>query len=83
MNTKILYGTVHGRTIELEEDLGLDGSKVEVVLRFPDTNGGSGQITNPLSAGGMLAEGWTDEDDRLLAEIAEDRKRRRERECDP
>jgi hypothetical protein len=38
--TKLLRGIVHGRTIELEDDTGLeDGRKVEIILRAKELPG--------------------------------------------
>lgn len=71
---KVLHGIVHGQTIELREPAGLaDGQEVEVVVRFsmPSRPWGEGIRR---SAGG-LADQWTVEDDRILEQIHEDRKR--------
>ena len=70
---KTVRGIVHGKTIELTQDLGVaDGQQVEVVVKT---------ITNkePWGEGlrrcaGALANEWTEEDDRILAEIHQDRK---------
>lgn len=76
--TKVLRGVVHGRTIQLEEDSGLeDGRLVEVVLQSkllpvppPGWSPDSAE-----SAAGLLSTRWTEEDDRILEEIYRDRKR--------
>lgn len=70
---KIMHGTIHGKTIELSEEAGLtEGQEVEVVVK----------PLNPARIGdglrrcaGALAEDWTEEDDRILEEIYQDRKR--------
>jgi len=81
--TKILRGVVHGKTIELEKDTGLeDGRKVEVILRAkvlpgppPGWKPGSTE-----TAAGMMASFLTEEDDRILEEIYQDRKKDSRRE---
>jgi hypothetical protein len=73
------HGTVHGQTIQLSENLGLsEGQEVEVTVRVvsPKKRWGEGIRR---SAGGM-APFWTDEDDRILEEIYQDRKRSSHRE---
>ena len=64
--------------IELDSNPGIeDGRKVDLVLHV-------GKLPAPPpmwtpggteTAGGMMAEYWTEEDDRLLEEIYQDRKR--------
>jgi hypothetical protein len=69
--TKIIYGTVHGRTIELDADLGVaEGQQVEVqvkVTRRPQTWGGG-----ILRTAGALADDphW----DAIMDEIHQARK---------
>ncbi len=69
---KFLRGVVHGRTIELETEPGIeDGRTVEVIVRSKSLPGpppgwepgGAG------TAAGRMAAHWTAEDDRILAEI--------------
>lgn len=75
---KILTGVIHGRTIELAEDPGIaDGEKVEVTLRAMQLPGPPPGWSPGCAetAGGMMAEWWTEEDDRILEEIYQDRKR--------
>ncbi len=70
---KAAHGKVHGKTIELIEDLGLsEGQDVEVQVTV---------VTAPRHPGeglqrcaGALAKEWTEEDDRILEEIHKDRK---------
>jgi hypothetical protein len=85
--TKILRGKVHGKTIELDEDLGVvEGQEVEVHVtmihpkrRLPGPPPGW-QPGRPSTTAGRLAESWTAEDDRILDEIYRDRKRETRRE---
>jgi hypothetical protein len=75
--TKIVYGIVHGKTIELDQELGLaDGEQVEVAIQIT----GATYDAEPWGEGvrrcaGALADEWTAEDDRILEEIHQDRKR--------
>ncbi len=76
----VMDGVVHGKTIELESDPGLeDGKRVKVALRVPTVLGPPPKWTPgcTVTAGGMLADDWTEEDDRILEEIYQDRKRDR------
>jgi hypothetical protein len=85
--TKTLHGTVRGNTIELDEDLGVvDGQEVEVHVRIvrpkkrlpgPPPGWTAGQTS---STAGALADSWTVDDDRILEEIYQDRKRETRRE---
>jgi hypothetical protein len=72
--TKTVHGVVHGKTIELDEDLGLtEGQEVEVqvkVVALPKRWG-----DGLRRCAGALANEWTEEDDRILEEIHQDRKR--------
>ncbi|HEV3258562.1 MAG TPA: hypothetical protein VG013_16920 [Gemmataceae bacterium] len=72
--TKTIRGKVHGKTIKLDEDLGVaDGQEVEVQVKIipPTKQWGDGL----RRCAGALAHEWTDEDDRILEEIHQDRKR--------
>ena len=93
--TRVLHGVVHGKTIEVTEDLGLvDGQAVELIVTPARSSGphaeelGSSRSPKKLpgpppgwqpgsrrTAAGMLADSWTEEDDRILEEICRDRKR--------
>jgi hypothetical protein len=69
--TKIIQGTVHGKTIELEEDLGVaDGQQVEVQVKIvpPTKKWGEGILRS--------AGGWADypEMDAIMEKIQQDRK---------
>lgn len=77
--TKIIHGKVNGRMIELNEDLGLaPGEEVEVQVRTLQTPQNWGEGLNRCA--GALANDWTEEDDRILDEIHQDRKRPTRRE---
>ena len=79
-------GKVHGKTIEPDEDLGgAEGREVEVQVRvispkkrLPGPPPGW-QLGSKRTAAGMMADPWTEEDDRILEEIHQDRKRGRYR----
>ncbi len=85
--TKTLRGKVRGKTIELDEDLGVvDGQEVEVQVkmvrpkkRLPGPPPGW-QAGRPSTTAGRLADSWTEEDDRILEEIYRDRKRETRRD---
>lgn len=78
-----IQGKIHGRTIILASDLGLeDGQKVEVILRqnkLPPPPPGW-RPDGKETAAGMLADDWTDAADRILEEIQRERKAFRFRE---
>jgi len=76
---EVIHGTVHGRTIQLDEDPGIgDGSAVEVVLRCVSPSRESD--VGPHSAAGMLADLPGVEDD--LEAIQRQRKAAEFRETD-
>lgn len=80
--TRTIHGKVHGRMIELDEDLGVaEGQEVEVQVTMLE---GKKQLPGPppgwhpdnsKSTAGLLADLSSEEDDRILQEIYEDRKR--------
>jgi hypothetical protein len=75
--TKILQGIVRGKTIELDTDPGIEeGRAVEIVVRPKQPPGPppGWKPDNAETAAGMLAHTWSDEDDRILAEIYRDRQ---------
>jgi len=86
--TRNTHGKIHGKTIELDEDLGVaDGQEVEIQVRItglkkslpgPPPGWQPGKTSN---SAGLLADSWTDEDDRTLEEIHKDRKRETRREA--
>lgn len=72
--SKILHGVVHGRTIELTDDPGIaDGQSVKVIVRPAKADKPWGEGIR--RSAGALADDWTDEDDRILEEIYQDRGR--------
>ena len=74
--TKILQGVVRGRTIELDADTGFeDGRKVEVIVRVKELPGPppGWKPGSTETAAGMMAADWTEEDDRILEEIDQER----------
>jgi hypothetical protein len=71
---KQAQGVIHGKTIELTEDPGLAaGQPVEITIRTVPTPRPWGEGLRRC-AGAFAAE-WTDEDDRILEEIHQERKR--------
>jgi hypothetical protein len=75
---KILRGVVRGRTIELECGPGIeDGRSVEVIVRSKGLPGPppGWRPEGTEAAAGMMAESWTEKDDRILEEIERDRHR--------
>ena len=98
--TKVLHGIVHGRFIEVTEDLGLsDGQAVELIVTAGPSPGPIAEgfdwkkspkrLPGPPpgwrpgateTAAGMMAEHWTEEDDRILQAIERDRHRPSTRE---
>jgi hypothetical protein len=76
---KAIHGKVHGRIIELDDDLGVpDGQEVEVQVRVVPSPKQWGDGLRRCA--GALANEWTEEDDRVLERIYEDRKRDTRRE---
>ncbi len=72
--TKTIHGKVHGKTIELDEDLGVaEGQEVEVQVKVVPSKKTWGDGLRRCA--GALANDWTEEDDRILDEIYQDRKR--------
>ena len=69
-----VHGKVHGKTIELDEDLGVaEGQEVEIqVTGVPSTKAWGERLRR---CAGALASEWTEDDDRILNEIYQDRKR--------
>jgi len=71
--TKLIHGVVHGKIIELKEDIGLaDGQEIEMTVRIVHSKGKWGE--GILRSAGAMAAHWTEEDDRILKEINQDRK---------
>ena len=71
--SRTLHGKVHGKTIELDEDPGVaDGQEVQVVLKTVPSRRPWGEGLRRCA--GALADEWTEEDDRILAQIHRDRR---------
>lgn len=71
---KTLHGKIHGRTIELDEDPGVaEGQPVEITIMSMPAERPWGEGLRRCA--GALANEWTEEDDRILDEIHQDRKR--------
>ena len=75
---KIAHGKVHGKTIEIDEDLGVpDGQEVELQVKVvPVPRRGDGL----RRCAGALTSEWTSEDDRIPEEIHRERKQETRRE---
>jgi hypothetical protein len=72
--TKTVHGVVHGKTIELDEDPGVaEGQQVQITIKTVAAKKPWGEGLRRCA--GALANEWTDEDDRILEEIHQDRKR--------
>ena len=72
--SKTIHGVINGRTIQLADDPGVpNGQEVEVlVIPVPTSNSNWGDGIRRCA--GALAEEWTEEDDRILEEIYQQRK---------
>jgi hypothetical protein len=80
---KVMQGTVHGQTIQLDADPQIeDGSQVEILLRLKRLPGPppGWKPGGTSTAAGSMADHWTENDDRILDEIYLDRKRDARRE---
>lgn len=78
--TKTVHGVVHGRTIELDEDLGVfEGQEVEVQVKLVTKNGTWGEGIR-RSAGG-----WNDHPEMgaIMDKIQQDRKLERRSVIEP
>lgn len=72
--TKTIHGIVHGKTIELDEDPGVaEGQQVEVTIKTVAAKQAWGEGLRRCA--GALANEWTADDNRILEEIHQDRKR--------
>jgi hypothetical protein len=74
----LTQGVIHGKTIELETSPGIeDGRRVELIRRVKQLLGPppGWKPGSTESAAGMMASYWTEEDDRILDNIYQDRKR--------
>ncbi len=69
-----VQGVIHGKTIELAEDLGVaDGQHVEITIKTVPTPRPWGEGLRRCA--GAFAADWTEDDDRILEEIHQERKR--------
>ncbi len=72
--TRTMHGKVNGRTIELDEDPGVaEGQHVEITIKLVQFNRPWGEGLRRCA--GALSGEWTEEDDRILEQIYEERKR--------
>ena len=72
--TRTIRGVIHDRTIELSDDLGIaEGQRVEITIKTAPTSEHWGEGLRRCA--GALPGEWTEEDDRFLAEIHQERKR--------
>lgn len=92
--TRVLHGIVHGRTIQVNEDLAMwEGQAVELVVTpaGPDEGPANGpkklpgpppgwRPGAPSKVAGVLADEWTEEDDKSLEQIEADRRAAKWRE---
>jgi hypothetical protein len=77
--TKTAHGKVRGKTIELDEDLGLaEGQEVEIQVKVVSSQQRWGEGLQRCA--GALANDWTEEDDRTLEELHQERQRDARRE---
>jgi hypothetical protein len=73
---RTIQGVIRGKTIEFTDEIDLpDGQPVEIIVR--PARGNSSQ---PWGAGlercaGAMADSWSEEDDRILQHLAEERTR--------
>lgn len=79
---RTVHGTVRGKTIELDEDLDVpQGQKVEVQVKIIESKKSlpgpppGWRPSSTQTVAGALADLGTAEEDRLLEEIHQDRKR--------
>jgi hypothetical protein len=72
--TRTLLGVIHGRTVELAEDLGVaDGQQVEITIKTVASPKRWGEGLRRCA--GAFAADWTEDDDRIMEEIHQERKR--------
>ena len=74
MTSRTLHGVVNGKTIVLSDDPGVPaGQQVEVIVKpLPATPPVWGEGLRRCA--GAMADEWTEEDDRILEEIYQQRK---------
>jgi hypothetical protein len=72
--TRSMHGKVNGRTIELDEDPGVAaGQHVEITIKLVQSKRPWGEGLRRCA--GALSDEWGEEDDRILEQIHEERKR--------
>jgi hypothetical protein len=77
--TKAVHGVIHGKVIQLTEELGLaEGQEVQVFVKAIPPNSPWGDGLRRCA--GALADEWTGADDRILEELYQERKRDSRRE---
>jgi hypothetical protein len=77
--TRTLRGVIHGRTVELTEDLGVaDGQQVEITIKTVASPKPWGEGLRRCA--GAFAADWTEEDDLIMEEIHLERKRETRKE---
>ena len=73
MTSKLARGVMHGKTIELSEDLGLaEGQEVEVRVEVVCIREEWGAGLHRCA--GAFSADWSEDDDRILAEIDQERR---------
>lgn len=73
--TKTIQGVVRGRTIEFTDEIGLpDGQSVEITVRPMKCGTSQPWGVGLRRCAGALAESWSDEDDRILEQLCEERQ---------
>ncbi len=81
---KVLRGIVHGNRIDLLDSPEIaDGTSVRVFVTaatLPPPPPPGWTEKGSVSVGGILADSWTEEDDKIFEEIQRDRKNSRTRE---
>jgi hypothetical protein len=75
MPNKTFHGVVHGKTIELSEDPGVPIGQIIEVLVMPSPSSGQKWGDGLRRCAGALAHDWTDQDDRILEAIQQERQR--------
>lgn len=77
--TRTIHGVVHGRTIELNQDPGVaDGQHVEITMTTLPHSSPWGEGLRRCA--GAFAADWTEDDDRILEQIHQERKQDARRE---
>ena len=79
----LIHGIVHGKSIELSENPGVpDGTQVQLWLK-PLAPAAAVWGEGLRRCAGALADEWTEDDDRILEEIHQERSQDSRRELDP